>query len=120
MVAGQYHLAVTVASAFPLALTGVDVETSQNSFIQPVNIPVVKYGAVELVLHVDVFPDRRRGETLPTSLHFHQRGAFAVTGRNKETVLVDDDWLRNVDAAIRIPRITPEQSSVFGNESDDA
>src|SRR6185436_12672712 len=120
MPAGEYDLAVTVAPAFPLALAGVYVETRQDSFIQTIHVAIMKNRAVELVLHVDVFPDGRRGEAVSASLHLHQRGSLAVTRRNEETVLIDHHRLRNVDAHVRVPRITPQQRAVLRREPDNS
>src|SRR6185437_12553779 len=109
MIPGEHDLPVTVAAVFPLALPGVHIKANENSFIETVDVAVMKNRAIELVLHVFAFPDRRRGVTVATPLHFDQRGAFPVTRRNEEAIPINHDRLRNVDAVVSVPFITPEQ-----------
>src|SRR6187397_1939294 len=108
MPTGEDHLTVTVAPAFPFSRATVHFETSQDSFVQAVHVAFMKYRAVELVLHVDVFPNGFRGETVATSRNFHERCALTVSGGDEETILIDRDRLRDVDAHVGVPVITPE------------
>ncbi len=80
----------------------------------------MKNRAVELVLHILVFPDCAGGEAVAAAFQLHQRGAFVVTRRDKEAVVVDDDRLRHVDAHARVPRIAPEHRAGFRCETNDA
>src|SRR5258708_32821928 len=108
MTTGEDDLPVAVASALPLARSRVNVQTSQNSFIQTIDVAFIENRAVKLVLHVDVFPHSARRKAVSGTGYFHNRCALSIARRNKEPILINDDGLRNVDAHIRIPRLAPK------------
>src|SRR5262249_27033375 len=76
--ARKQHLTVSVTATFPLALAAVDIDAGENALVKPVNKPLMKNRAIELVLHVYIFPDGASGEALAATLYLHQCGSFAV------------------------------------------
>src|SRR5690242_5720350 len=117
MIPGEHDLPVTVAPIFPLALARVHVETNKNPFIKTIDVTIMKNRAIELVLHILVLPDGRRSVRVATALHFNQRRAFSITRRNEETIPIDHDGLRDVDAVVSIPFVTPEQGAILRREA---
>src|SRR5687768_13960219 len=109
MATRQNHLAVSVAAALPLASSGVDVNTTQNSFVQSVNMTFMKHGAIKLVLHVDVFPECFRGEVIAAAADLKQCRTFTVARRDKQTIPVYGNRLGNIDSHISVPGMAPEK-----------
>src|ERR1043165_10274925 len=78
VVAGEDDLPVTVTTIFPLALASVHIQANENAFVETVNVSVIKNRAIKLVLHVGIFPDRRRSEAVAAALHLDERRALAI------------------------------------------
>src|SRR5215510_16567163 len=84
--AGENQLTIAVTPPFPLALARIDIEAGQNSLVQTVNVALMKNRAVELVLHVDIFPNRAGA----AAFDFDQRRPFTIPRRDKEPIGTND------------------------------
>ena len=113
MVTGQEDLAVTVAAAFPLALSRPHIDAGHDPLVQTVDVAFVKDRAVEFVLHPVVFPDGPSSEASVRFGDFYHRCAMVVTCRDEEAIFVKYNRLRRVDVVRGPPRVIPQQGAVF-------
>src|SRR5215213_929352 len=120
MPAGEKHLSVAVATALPFTLARLGLNARQYAFVQSVDVPVLKNRAIELVLHRIILPDLARAKTSARARHLDHRRSLAVARRDEEAILIQHDWLSDIDARAVLPRRLPEQSAVFDSDADDA